>query len=236
MQHTNMRKAIAMIELIFALVVMGIVMMSAPMLISSSVKSSVVALQQEGINEAVSRVNMILTYPWDERDTSDACIPPILFTAGRDSNLNATVDTDRRIGVPLATNSHSFACGAVQFAASPIQSDPDDNATKDDIDDFDGLSTLSNVGGAGGVDYIEKTTIKISNNISYISDATDYTLATVAYNAPPAAAIPAGTTTNIKQIAITLTSSSENSDLNKTIIFRAFSANVGGIEYEGRTF
>ena len=232
MQHTNMRKAIAMIELIFALVVMGIVMMSAPMLISSSVKSSVVALQQEGINEAVSRVNMILTYPWDERDTNESCIPPMLVTQG-DSELNATVATGRRIGVPLATNSHSFACGAGMFAASPIQSDPDDNATKDDIDDFDGLSTLSDVGGAGGVDYIEKTTIKISNNISYISDATDYTLATVAYNAPAA---PAGITTNIKQIAITLTSSSTNSDLNKTIIFRAFSANVGGIGYEERLF
>jgi len=46
---TYHRKAIAMIELIFAIVVMGIVMLSAPMLVNKATQSSYVALQQESI-------------------------------------------------------------------------------------------------------------------------------------------------------------------------------------------
>jgi len=236
MQYTKMRKAIAMIELIFALVVMGIVLMSAPMLISSSVKSSVVALQQEGINEAVSRVNMILTYPWDERNTNESCIPSILVTTQGDDELNATGGNSRRIGVPLATRAHSFKCQNNIFAASPIGSDPGDvNNSRNDLDDFTGDTTLQDVSsGTGGFDYIEKTTVRIANTINYISDSTDYSLASINYT--PGAILAGVQTSNIKQIDITLTSSSGNNDLNKTIIFRAFSSNLGGIEYEGRTF
>jgi len=229
-----MRNAIAMIELIFALVVMGIVLMSAPMLISSSVKSSVVALQQEGINEAVSRVNMILTYPWDERDTNESCIPSVLVTQG-DIELNATAGTLRRIGVPLASRAHSFKCQNLIFAASPIGPEPDINETKDDLDDFAGGTTLQEVNsGTGDTDYIETITVSISNEINYISDTANYALATINYK--PGNILPAGQTSNIKQIDITLTSSSTNSDLTKKIVFRAFSSNIGGIEYEPRTF
>ena len=231
-----MRNAIAMIELIFSLVVMGIVLMSAPMMISSSVKSSVVALQQEGINEAVSRVNMILTYPWDERDdTNTTCIPPVLTTQG-DAKLNAAAGTLRRAGVPLASRAHSFQCQNLRFGASPLGTDPGDNNITDDLDDFTGGTTLRDANsGTGGVDYIEKTTIRIANQISYISDVAGYEKVSIPYT--PGIALPAGQlTSNIKQIDITLTSSSSNSDLNKSIVFRAFSSNIGGIEYEGRTF
>ena len=63
MYYKRLRPAIAMIELIFALVIMGIALMSAPMLITVSTQSIEVSLQQESLNEASSRVNMLLTYP-----------------------------------------------------------------------------------------------------------------------------------------------------------------------------
>jgi len=63
------KKAIAMIELIFALVIMGIVLMSAPMLIQQSVKSSNIALQQEAIVAAASQTSIILSMHWDEENT-----------------------------------------------------------------------------------------------------------------------------------------------------------------------
>ena len=71
MKQLYLRPAIAMIELIFSIVIMGIVMMSAPMLISTASNSTSVVLQQEGINQAVSRITMMLSYPWDEANTND---------------------------------------------------------------------------------------------------------------------------------------------------------------------
>jgi hypothetical protein len=70
MNKTTLRPAIAMVELIFAIVIMGIVLMSAPMLISTASKSGYVAIQQEAINEAASQVNMIMGYHWDENNTN----------------------------------------------------------------------------------------------------------------------------------------------------------------------
>ena len=72
------RPAIAMIELIFAIVIMGIILMSAPMLISTAAKSGYVAIQQEAINEAASRVNMIMTFHWDANSADETVLDPIL--------------------------------------------------------------------------------------------------------------------------------------------------------------
>ncbi len=51
----NFRNGIAMIELIFALLIMGIVLLSSPMLIQQSIKSSFIGIQQESIS-AISTI------------------------------------------------------------------------------------------------------------------------------------------------------------------------------------
>ncbi len=51
MHYTQIRRpAIAMIELIFAIVIIGIVLMSVPQLISTAAKSGYVTIQQEAIS------------------------------------------------------------------------------------------------------------------------------------------------------------------------------------------
>ena len=225
------RPAIAMIELIFALVVMGIVLMSAPMLVSTASNTTSVALQQEGINEATSRINMILTYPWDQNDTNDSCIPPVLHVTSGDPELNENASTGRRTGVPLGSNSHTFKCGSVELNASnPLTVDG-----SDDIDDFVGDQNLTYAGGGTGVDYIEQATVRMTTAVQYIDDNTTYnTAATLNYNAPATLSTP-NSSSNIKEIVVTLTSASGVNELNKTIVMRAFSCNLGGIEYEHRT-
>jgi len=225
-----MRTALAMIELIFALVVMGIVMMSAPQLISTASQSTAVGLQQEGINEAASRLNMILTYAWDENDTNESCIPPVLKVSHGDSELDEVNTTARRIGVDKNSSSHTFVCEGKRFDASTLGPDGD----LDDIDDFIGTIHLTtDSSGSGGTDYIEQTTVDIDTNVSYLSDTADYTPTssdrTFTYVPSTGAA-----TSNIKQITVTLTSSSGVSELNKTIVLKAFSSNVGGFKYESR--
>ncbi len=225
------RPAIAMIELIFAIVVMGIVMMSAPMLISTASSTTTVALQQEGIHEATSRINMILTYPWDESDTNDSCIPPVLHvsTAGNDL-LAENGTTGRRIGIPIDSNSRTFLCAGQELNATyPLGSEAGD---ADDIDDFSNDPSLVDIGDAGaGKDYIEQTTVNIATAITYADDNASYANSTFSY--PLGADVNAST--NIKRISVTLTSTSAAAELNtKRITLNAFSCNIGGYEYESR--
>jgi len=81
MKYMARRKGIAMIELIFAIVVIGIVLMSVPNLVWTAGKSGYVGIQQEAINEAASHLNMIWSYPWDERDTDEKVRAPILHVS-----------------------------------------------------------------------------------------------------------------------------------------------------------
>lgn len=220
------RPAVAMVELIFAIVIMGIVLMSAPMLISTATSTTIVALQQEGVNEAVARINEVLTYDWDENSKDDACIPPVLHVSSGDDELNEIGTTGRRVGVPLKTKTRTFKCQALELDASSLAVDG-----KDDIDDFAGtISLIEDTSGSGGKDYIESTTVNIATTVSYIGDG-------AAYNSGSFAYVPGGTSansTNIKQIGVTLTSTSSVSELDKTITLNAFSCNIGGYEYASR--
>ena len=228
-----LRPAIAMIELIFAIVIMGITMMSAPMLISTATQSTYVALQQEGINEAASRVNMIMGYAWDENNTDDRYMPQILHVSNGDTALDENGTTARRIGIPTKSQ-RTFISSDRNVsdlnASSTLGSDAGD---LDDIDDFIGNIALNLIQTAT-VDYTEKNTIKINTAVTYVSDSTSsgYDQSTITYSPFTASAA----TTNVKAITVTLTSTDAiNADvLGKTIILRAFSCNIGGYEFKTR--
>jgi len=233
MKYKNLRPAIAMIELIFALVIMGIALMSAPMLISTASQSVTVALQQEGINEASSRIAMILTYPWDENDINDSCIPPVLHVTHGHIALEEH-NQSHRIGVPLYSSSHTFKCGKSEFNASSTIGAEANDAYNDDIDDFTNTSLTLDNSGSGGKDYIEKDTVSIATSVLYNDDNTtsgNYDADTITFN--PFSTTATGTT-NIKQIKVTLTSTNSAQELEKTINLNAFSCNIGGYDYERR--
>jgi len=224
---TKYRPAVAMIELIFAIVIMGIVLMSAPNLISTATSTTAVALQQEGINEASSRVNMILTYPWDENDKNQSCIPPVLHVTDGDDQLDEVAGSKRRVGVPHESDSHTFfnGCTNVPLNASAIAIDG-----LDDIDDFIGTTTLTvDISGTGGKDYIEQDTVQIATGVQYSSDNADYDAQNI--NFVIGTATPAGKTSNIKSIRVVVTTTSTSTELQKNIVLNAFSCNIGGFEY-----
>ena len=229
------RPAIAMIELIFAIVVMGIVMMSAPMLISTAKKTTNVALQQEGINEAVTRVSQVLTYEWDENISanleSTGCVP-VLYVSSGDAELNMTAN-NRRIGVPINSSARTFnKCDNNSSASVSLGIEGSD---KNDIDDF-AYITLNDVSiGSGGIDYIEKDTVDIATSVYYSSDAANYNSTSFSFNFDPANS--PGSSTNIKTISVRLTSSSGVTELNKSIVLNAFSCNTGdSFDFEHRSF
>jgi hypothetical protein len=227
-----MRRAIAMIELIFAIVIMGIVLMSAPTLMATAARSVTVTLQQEGINEASARIAIMMTYPWDQNDINTTCSrpAPVLVVTNGDDQLDKPAGSIRRRGVPMTSNSRLFydPCTGRQDISASV-SLGQEGTQIDDLDDFTD-TTLTLVENAAK-DYVEKATVSIATQVTYGTDSANYDHASINF-------VPANQTgtTNIKNITVTLTSTSGVNELQKTIVMRAFSCNIGGYDYEKRTF
>lgn len=236
------RPAIAMIELIFAIVIMAIILMSAPRLISTAAKSGYVAIQQESINEAASRINMIMGYHWDENDANETILDPILQTASPVTDLSEATYVDgngtgRRTGTPKESY-RSFVRPDNSRGSATAAGALGNDGLENDMDDFIGTQGLTLVGTGTEANYIEKNVTMVTD-VAYITDATDATT----YNAANTINFDANftqtsaTTTNIKRITTTLTSGAGSPDeLNKTIILHAFSCNIGGYKLEERDF
>jgi hypothetical protein len=216
---------------------MGIVMMSAPMLISTSTQSTYVALQQEGINEAASRVQMILGYEWDEENAkiSDMYTPTILHTTSLTTDLLEVGTTTRRIGIPMESQrSYKLTDPAgSEFAASTTLGS--DGGDSDDMDDYIADTTVNPIE-AATIDYIEQQDkLNINTAITYGVDSVTggYSQNIITYTPFGTAT---STTSNVKNITVILTSTSGVTDLTKNIVLRAFSCNIGGYKLEEREF
>jgi hypothetical protein len=235
----NLRPAIAMIELIFAIMVMGIVMMSVPQLLTTATDSSYVAIQQEGISEAATQVNIVMGYEWDENNTIDGHTT-VLNTNGNAGLRGTLALPKRRAGTPIQSQRLFISYDASEFNATPVALLGADGGDLDDMDDFSGATSLLEVeAAANNSDYLEKqAAINIATTVTYMSDAVaagTYTdpSADNSLNFTPTFATLANTS-NIKRIQVTLTSTSGVNELNKTIVLHAFSSNIGSYALEER--
>ena len=231
---THFRPAIAMIELIFAIVIMGITMLSAPLILNMSIQSSNTAMQQESIAAAASELSLILTHPWDEGDTLDATGFGILRVSNGDSDLNATKRLlyDRRFNFSTP--------GLTTDASLPSTFGNGNDVIRDnDIDDFHGTARtitlysnsevsrlsdnegeyLKNQDGTSGLFTIDTT-------VSYGEDNATYTNGNVQFNNPFKPAAP-NTSTNIKLIQVSLTNDTGALEHNQTVSLFAFACNIG---------
>jgi len=244
MDRCRMRNAIAMIELIFALVVMGIALMSAPMLMNQASKSAIFSIQQEAIAVGASEMGMILSHHWDESDTNESLANPVLVTQGNDA-LKEAADNDgnstgRRAGTP-PLSTRSFITETGKLNASPIGQDGGD---LDDIDDYNGyLDTLTDQSTGGTTptteegDYVDKS-MQVTASVTYLSDTPSsgsYNAGSLNLNAPFSNVVTANTT-NIKAVSVHVASGSHNTELDTDITLRAFSCNIGGYMLQERSF
>jgi len=224
-----LRPAIAMIELIFAIVVIGITLLSAPLVLNQSIQSSTVAMQQESIAAAAAQIGLIMTENWDENDSNDTTGYNILNVVGGDAalafgtrDLNITYST--RVMNDLASP-FANATNAANLGREVLS-----DVRNDDIDDYNNAEynlTLyagesANLSDNKG-EYLD-TKIVMKNNVSYGLDTANYANDPLAFNNPFNTSL---TSTNIKLITVTLTSKSTASEHNKTILLSAFSCNIG---------
>lgn len=239
------RKAIAMIELIFAIVVMGIVMLSAPMLVNKATQSSYVALQQESIAAAAAQINMIMTGEWDESDTNETIGEPILRTTSPSAFL-APCATAAAQPIGATSPSGRYCKGKdgnfySATAPSALGTEAGEGYSfLDDIDDYNNKEynlTLYNSEAYATYkgDYIDKN-ITIISHIFYGDDTpnkADGTPSSGGYDKYTTFSNPFRTkvtdgSTNIKLITVELTSDNNADELSsKKIRLSAFMCNIG---------
>jgi type II secretory pathway pseudopilin PulG len=226
LNNASLRPAIAMIELVFAIVIIGIALLSAPRIIGQSVKSINTALNQEAIAAAASQISLVLTYPWDENTSSTIGGSGILRVAGGSPALSFGIrDTN-------FTRQYNALGSGFENASARLGLDADDVDGPDDLDDFnnaqpiklklyaDEEARISNNEG----EYIDKTII-MTNQVVYGADVTtDYTSNPVQFNNPFQAS---STSTDIKIVTVNLVSDSGADEYEKNINLSAFSCNIG---------
>jgi len=237
MMKTKMRNGIAMIELIFAIVVMGFVMMSAPALISTAAKSGLVAVQQEAIAASSSELGMILTRDWDEAGTDETTESPILIVTNGHADLEMALAPDgnssgRRAGTPTTSSRKSFSSVSSLERAATLAAAFETENDDDDMDDFNN-DTITLTGIRYALSDLADISISIDTNVSYISDTPftgSYNSETLTLNNPFDNAV-AGTS-NIKSITAQTTST----NLETSIRLQAFSCNIGSYTLKTRSF
>ena len=213
------KKAMAMIELIFAIVVMGIAMLSIPMIMTQSSRGGDSAMMQESVAATSSEIQMIMSRAWDEGNTVASLGSPILATQ--------SVNFATRAGLNAASRT-TLSTNGLRLSASPIGIDqPNDS---DDIDDFNGFTNNFTI--YNGVqqqshlgEYID-TQINMRATVAYVNDAIALNT-NVNFDYDPTSV--AGGTTNIKRISVNLkTANNQDAALaNKNITLNAFSCNIG---------
>jgi len=211
------RKAASMLELVIAIVVMGIAMMTLPLMLSRVQSNNNFAMQQEAILMARTQIGDIVTYRWDENSLLNFKIG-VLDTNStyfrRDGN------STRRVGHVKGNKRRKFFNSERNASLTNTFGTADNGESiPDDIDDFNDKD--KNLTGTTNASFDYKfsdanTTMKIS--VKYINDSN--TSPFIFYPST----LPTGTTTtNIKMITVDL----NNSQLDGNLTLRAFSCNIG---------
>ncbi len=245
-----MRKGIALIELIFAMVVIAITLLAVPNLLSQTTKASNQVVTQESVSTAASEINMIMSLFWDENATDPKYNNPVLVVGSSNPDLveaNTTISgiayfLARRAGSPRSTpRRYAVNISGNKLTATPpanLGIDSNDAGEMDDVDDYNRASSqLQNFANATAIngDY-KDTSIDMNTTVYYISDnpaPPTYNSNTLTFNNPFNNPIVANST-NIKAIEVKLTSGN-NKDLG-TVILKAFSCNIGSSKLKERTF
>jgi len=247
-----MRNAIAMIELIFALVIIGIVLSSAPLLMDQAIKSGYIGIQQESVSAAAAQMDLALTRTWDEVDANESrtAILTTTYAATQNAALRNFTPASKRVGMDGNSSriTARFSDNTLIPASAVLGAE---GADLDDVDDFNGndynlsVYLAENIGTSNG-DYIDRQ-ISIRTTVAYGDDvprgvgggasvngynATNITFSNPFFNA----AVGAGQTSNIKLVTVTLSTNNINTELDKNISFSAFTCNIGSYASQGQNY
>ena len=208
-----MRKAASMLELVIAIVVMGIALSALPLILTQSQNSNALALQQEAIMATKAKISYILAYEWDANSYDEnAGVSRVLDTTSLATAHDAfNTTSSRRIG-------HVEADKRRRLKDTNSTARTPSGIPNDSIDYFNGKD--ENISISNQDDYI--FSILLNPAVSYISDGNnslDYNSSIIGFNfsTTPITTNP----TNIKMITVTTTVNDRN------ITMRAYASNIG---------
>ncbi len=217
-----MRKAATMLELIFAIVIIGIAVMSIPTMLTQSSTAILTTVQQEAIMAASTQIGNVISHPWDQNQTdpeqNGGYIKVVnVNTASADDELDMDSNITRtRKGHFLGDKRRKFYQNSAPTSEANLGSE---GGELNDIDDFIGNNQVLVQGNAAGNDYIR--TYNVNIDVDYISDAANYTQNPLNVTINQAAV---ANPTNIKLITVVVTS---NDDPNLQIQLSTFASNIG---------
>ncbi|MFA6144136.1 MAG: type II secretion system protein [Sulfurimonas sp.] len=162
-----MRKALTLIELIFSMVIIGIVFTVIPKLIISMNQSAQVTIKEEAMFNAVAMMGAIINLPWDNNNTVNNQI--INVTNGNpdyDCNISNTKGGAlgyRKGGFVGGRDCSVLTNGTFDFNASFIGKE---DAEYNDIDDFHDTNISADKNCSG----VQKGLFKIGATVTYMDD------------------------------------------------------------------
>ncbi|WP_187647977.1 hypothetical protein [Nitrosophilus labii] len=223
-----MRKSATLIELIFTIIIIGLAMVSIPVVLSQAMKSSEFSLNQEALLAGATKIGNILTYEWDENSTTTQVIKYVLDVTDGDSELNRypDVNSSRRIGHFKGQYRRAFDTN--QTFATLLLGEEATDTTPNDIDDFNNkISTLTTISQTAS-DYVKDFTLK--TKVVYVNDDAYYTNNSITFDFSTA---QKSGSTNIKMIEVTIT---DNQTGEVIAVFRSYASNIGATNLLSRTF
>jgi prepilin-type N-terminal cleavage/methylation domain-containing protein len=228
------RSGFSLVELVFAIIIIAISLMSVPMLIGETSKSNQYSFIQESVMAARTKLGNILTFPWDQNSTlknSKGVITAILVVQTHgDSNLSKITGSFYRRGHIKDPKRRHYDTNHTVFAQAIAQ---DSNIT--DIGDFDNSSTTLTLTGGSGTegdfDYLDKNDLNITTRVYFVNDKLsasqsykDSQILNFVFN-PTTKRQDAPSSSNIKMVELSV----ESAYSDTPFILRAFSSNIGGI-------
>jgi prepilin-type N-terminal cleavage/methylation domain-containing protein len=226
------RAGFSLIELVLAIVIIAISVMTIPLMLSQSSNNDSFSIMQESILAARTKMGNILSYEWDknsvDRNGSITYIR-VLDVNNGDSELDrneTTLDKNRRLGHIEQDFRRRFHEGNETNKTFPSTDSLDINKTS--INSFN-TEVLGNTmdGNPSEFDYVIRD-FNMSTNIYYISDEADYDDASLNFDfniTSNADITNVNNSTNVKMIEIFVQSKS-----TQPFRFRAFSSNIGQTE------
>ncbi len=232
-----MKRGFSLIEVVFAIVIIAISLMSVPMMLKQSAKSEEFSIIQEVILATATKMDNILSYPWDKNsyDTTNKILRTLDVSSG-DSELA------RVVTAPLSTRDNNLRVGQIYKSkrrrffdystyTSKVPDTSINNSPKESINDF--YNKTFTISGSGAYDYKDSGMSMVSK-IYYVGDSATYSQAPVlsaSIGISSTTPITNINSTNIKMIEINATSPM----LNKSLILRSYMFNIGQSKLLTRT-
>lgn len=224
-----MKRGFSLIEVVFAILIISISLMSIPMLLKESAKSNEFSMMQEVILATSTKMGNILSYSWDKNsyDSSNKILRTLDVLNG-DSELKRVVTTPKFTRDNNLRVGHIFKNQRRRFYdyLKPGFVYPDTTVSsfvKRSINDF--YAESKTLGGSGSFDYKDKN-MKIVSYIYYVSDRADYSKTHIFANISPSPKYPITNnlkSTNIKMVEVNTTMPI----LGQNIVLRSYVSNVG---------